>query len=176
MGDVDILAIRNPDALLTPDVTQSPPPVTHRESSARPVTQDHASDTQAHVYEGPVTRSHATKLQQEVHAFLSELHLNIDENNILPKSCTLLLLRFTQEASLLGYMEGIEGYMEDTKNAVQAEKAYAHKTQGYMTYASSSCPIPYHLRTIQGPSYTWLEAPSSLVSNATNGASFGLSS
>ena len=46
---------------------------------------------------GPITRSRAKKLQQEVNALLCEIHFNINENYILPMSCTLLLLRFTKE-------------------------------------------------------------------------------
>ena len=46
---------------------------------------------------GPITRSRAKKLQQEVNALLCEIHFNINENYILPKSCTLLLPRFTKE-------------------------------------------------------------------------------
>ena len=46
---------------------------------------------------GPIKRSRAKKLQQEVNALLSEIHFNINENYILPKSCTLVLLRFTKE-------------------------------------------------------------------------------
>ena len=46
---------------------------------------------------GPITRSRAKKLQQEVNALLYEIYFNINENYILPKSCTLLLLRFTKE-------------------------------------------------------------------------------
>ena len=46
---------------------------------------------------GPITRSRAKKLQQEVNVLLCEIHFNINENYILPKSCTLLLLRFTKE-------------------------------------------------------------------------------
>ena len=46
---------------------------------------------------GPITRSRAKKLQQEVNALLSKIHFNINENYILPKSCTLVLLRFTKE-------------------------------------------------------------------------------
>ena len=47
--------------------------------------------------QGPITRSRARKLQQEVHAFLAELHFNIVENFILPKLCTLILLRFLHD-------------------------------------------------------------------------------
>ena len=46
---------------------------------------------------GPITRSRAKKLQQEVNVLLYEIHFNINENYILPKSCTLLLLRYTKE-------------------------------------------------------------------------------
>ena len=53
-------------------------------STAEPVTHN----------QGLITRSRARKLQQEVHAFLAELHFNIDENFILPKLCTPILLRF----------------------------------------------------------------------------------
>lgn len=50
----------------------------------------------AHVFDGPITRSRAKQLQQEVHALLCEIPF-INENYILPKSCMLLLLRFTKE-------------------------------------------------------------------------------
>ena len=46
---------------------------------------------------GPITRSRAKKLQQEVNVLLSEIYFNINENYILPKSCLLVLLRFTKE-------------------------------------------------------------------------------
>jgi hypothetical protein len=131
--DEDITAIRNPNALVRPDasqVTPSPPQVTHQESSAQSVMQDQALDTQVEVNEGLVTCSCAKKLQQEVHALLSKLHCNIVESHILHKSCTctLLLLRFTQEASLLCYVEDTKGYKEDTETVALAEKGYTHKT------------------------------------------------
>ena len=53
--------------------------------------------THKQVKEGPIMRSRAKKLQQEVNTLLCEIHFNINENYILPKSCTLLLLRFTKE-------------------------------------------------------------------------------
>ena len=46
---------------------------------------------------GPITRSRAKKLKQEVNTLLCEIHFNINEDYILPKSCTLLLLTFTKE-------------------------------------------------------------------------------
>jgi hypothetical protein len=51
--------------------------------------------TPIHVFDGPITCSRAKKLQQEVHALLCEIHFTINESYILPKSCTLLMLRFT---------------------------------------------------------------------------------
>jgi hypothetical protein len=53
--------------------------------------------TPIHVFDGPITRSRAKKLQQEVHALLCEIHFTINESYILPKSCTLLMLRFTKK-------------------------------------------------------------------------------
>jgi hypothetical protein len=154
--DEDIPAIRNPDAsLITPYASL----VTHQKSSAQPVTQDQALDTQVQLNKGSVTRRHVKKLQQEVHAFLSELHYNITDSHILPKSYTLILPRFTQETSPLGYMEDTKGYTKGTKTTAQDEKAYAHKTQGYMTEASTSHPSLCHLGKRQGPNDTSLEAP-----------------
>ena len=46
---------------------------------------------------GPITRSRAKKLQQEVNALLCEIHFNINENYILPRLCTLLLLSFIKK-------------------------------------------------------------------------------
>jgi hypothetical protein len=46
---------------------------------------------------GPITRSRAKTIQQEVHALLYEFQLNTNENFMLPKSCMLILLRFTKE-------------------------------------------------------------------------------
>ncbi|KAG2589015.1 hypothetical protein PVAP13_5NG352262 [Panicum virgatum] len=52
---------------------------------------------------GPITHSRAKKLQlvaineNLVNALLCEIHFNINENYILPKSCMLLLLRFNKE-------------------------------------------------------------------------------
>jgi hypothetical protein len=45
--------------------------------------------------QGPITRSHANKLQQEVNSLLTKIDYNINENFILPKFSTYLLLRFT---------------------------------------------------------------------------------
>jgi hypothetical protein len=84
VGDEDITTIRNSDALVTPDASQVAPSLTLVRESSPQLQQ---------VNEGPITCRRAKKLQQEVHAFLSDLCFNIDLSHILPKSCTLLLLR-----------------------------------------------------------------------------------
>ena len=67
-------------------------------SSTKMTTSSQATPTTpANVFDGPITRSRAKKLQQEVHTLLCEIHFNINDNHILPKSCMLLLLRFTKE-------------------------------------------------------------------------------
>ena len=60
-------------------------------------TQVQPTSSPTQVFDGPITRSRAKKLQQEVHALLYEFHLNTNENFMLPKSCMLILLRFTKE-------------------------------------------------------------------------------
>ena len=53
--------------------------------------------TPAQVIDGPIIHSRAKKLQQEVHALLCEIHFNINENYILPKCYTLIVLRYIEE-------------------------------------------------------------------------------
>jgi len=60
-------------------------------------TQVLPTPTPAQVIDAPVTRSHAKKLQQEVHTLLCEIHFNINKNYILPKYCTLIVLRYIEE-------------------------------------------------------------------------------
>ena len=60
-------------------------------------TQVLTTPTPAQVIDGPVTCSPAKKLQQEVHALLCEIHFNINENYILPKCSTLIVLRYIEE-------------------------------------------------------------------------------
>jgi hypothetical protein len=60
-------------------------------------TQLQPTSSPTQVFDGSITRSRAKKLQQEVHALLYEFQLNANENFMLPKSCMLILLRFTKE-------------------------------------------------------------------------------
>jgi hypothetical protein len=78
--DKDIPAICSSNAFVTPDLTQ-----------------DDASITQKEVHIGPITRSRAKKLQQEVNSLLNKINFFMYENVILPKSSTLVVLRYIHE-------------------------------------------------------------------------------
>jgi hypothetical protein len=98
--------------------------------------------TQSNVNQGPVTRSRTNKLQLEVNSLLAEFKLHTNENCLLPKCCTLVVLRFTHEDT--GYTQQEEGhinpttsYMKTNKVAAQAKIGYSHKTLGYTTDAST---------------------------------------
>ena len=73
-----------------------------------------------------------------------------------------MLLRFTQEAIILGYMKDAEGYAKDTKIAAQDEKGDAPRPKSTLQKPQ----LPMQNCTISGRD----------VSNASNGTSFGLSS
>ena len=75
----------------------TPPSKMSQAPSQATSTQVSPTPTPAHVINGPITRSRAKKLQQEVHALLCEIHFNINKNYILPKCCTLIVLRYTEE-------------------------------------------------------------------------------
>jgi hypothetical protein len=60
-------------------------------------TQEQPTSSPTQVFDVPITRSRAKKLHQEVHTLLYEFQLNTNENFMLPKSCMLILLRFTKE-------------------------------------------------------------------------------
>jgi len=77
-------------------MTTPPSKMSQAPSQAIP-TQVSPTPTPAQVIDGPITGSHAKKLQQEVHALLYEIHFNINENYILPKYCTLIVLKYIEE-------------------------------------------------------------------------------
>jgi hypothetical protein len=54
-------------------------------------------DTSGNLNQGPLTRSRAKKLQQRVTSLLAEFDNNITENIILPKSSTLVIIRFKHQ-------------------------------------------------------------------------------
>ena len=51
----------------------------------------------AQAIDGAITRSRAKNLQQEVNALLCESSINVNDNIILPKCSTLVVLRYTHE-------------------------------------------------------------------------------
>jgi len=71
-------------------------PTKHAPSNSTP-TSTPTTPAPAHVINGPITHSRGKKLQQEVHALLCEIHFNINEKYILPKCCTLVVLRYIEE-------------------------------------------------------------------------------
>ena len=98
-------------------------------------TSLHASDedmpmvtqvTHKHVHEGPIKRSRAKRLQQEVNTLLCEIHFNINENYILPKSCTLLLLRFTKEDDINTKEDYREGPHSNLTSAPEQSERISH--------------------------------------------------
>ena len=90
-------------------------------------------------------------------------------------SCTLMLLKFTHEATTLDYIEDDEGYAKKTKAAAPRRKTNVPRHRVMLQVFQR----PRQNYTIAGRDMghnTWLESPSSLVSNATNDTSFGLPS
>jgi len=87
-------------------------------------TQVSPTSTPAQAFGGPITHSRAKKLQQEVNALLYEVQFNINENYILPKSCTLLLLRVTKEngKNTQGDDHREEPHSNQTSPAEQSER------------------------------------------------------
>jgi diphthamide biosynthesis methyltransferase len=77
--------------------TTTPLSNTLQPSSHTTSTQVQPTSSPTQVFDGPITRSRDKKLQQEVHTLLYEFQLNTNENFMLPKSCMLILLRFTKE-------------------------------------------------------------------------------
>jgi len=124
-------------------------------------TQGSPASTPARVFDGPITRSRAKKLQQEVNALLSEIHFNNDENYILPKSCMLLLLRFTKEddknTEVEDYREG--PHLNSTRAAEQSERI------GYNFLFPKAMKVNKDI----------LESLPSLLSNSTDAEYFALS-
>ena len=113
-----------------------------------------------HVFKGPITRSRAKKLQQEVNTLLYKVQFNINENYILPKSCTLLLLRFTKEN---GKNTQGEDYRSEP-HSNQASPAEQSERNIHNFWFPEAMKVNEHI----------LESLSSLLSNDANTDQFGL--
>jgi hypothetical protein len=66
-------------------------------------------DASSNLNQGPLTISHAKKLQQHVTSHLAEFDNNITEDIILPKSSTLMIIRFKHQG-YKGLQEVEEAY------------------------------------------------------------------
>ena len=77
-------------------MTMPPSKMSQAPSQATP-TKVSPTPTLAQVIDGPITCSRVKKLQQEVQALLCEIHFKINKNYILPKCCTLIILRYIEE-------------------------------------------------------------------------------
>jgi len=120
----------------------------------------------AQVINRPITRSRAKKLQQEVHALLCEIHFNINENYILPKCCTLIVLRYIEE----------EKYESDPEERTSASSRRSQKR----TSGSKNGPVQRNLHNIlltkaMKVYEDLLESMSSLLSNESSGDQIGFS-
>ncbi len=113
-----------------------------------------ATPTPVQVFDGPITRSRAKKLQQEVHALLSENHFNVNENYILPKSCTLLLLRCTTE--------------DDKKTPRVNQRGGSRSSQSRVTEPSERISHNFLLAKAMKAHEDLLESLSSLVSSPSS--------
>jgi hypothetical protein len=54
-------------------------------------------DTSSNLNQGPLTRSHSKNIQQQVTSLLAQFDNNITKNIILPKSYTLVIIRFKHQ-------------------------------------------------------------------------------
>ena len=86
----------------------------------------HKQDTTSHgpatPMQGPITHSRAKKLQQQVNSFLNKFNSTSNENFILHKFSTLLLIRFTQKEELAAPAK--IDHTKDGTSCIKAERAY----------------------------------------------------
>jgi hypothetical protein len=93
-------------------------------------TPSSTTATRDQVMKGPITRSRAKKLQQQVNSLLTTFNASIDENFILPKYSTYILLRFLQEQVAAGPKEASYREAEPLHcflTSEQSSKSHAHQ-------------------------------------------------
>jgi mRNA deadenylase 3'-5' endonuclease subunit Ccr4 len=147
------------------DMTTPPSKMSQAPSQATP-TQVSPTPTPAQVIDGPITRSRAKKLQQEVHALLCEIHFNINENYILPKCCTLIVLRYIEE-------EKDESDPEERTSA--SSRRSQKRTSGSQKRTSARNLHNFLLTKAMKVHEHLLESLTSLLSNESSGDQFGYS-
>jgi hypothetical protein len=90
-------------------------------------TQVQPTSSLTQAFDGPITRSRAKNLQQEVHALLYKFQLNNNENFVLPKSCMLILLRFTkEEGQSISRMSQQEELCPSQSSAIEPSRRNSH--------------------------------------------------
>ena len=140
------------------DMTTPPSKMSQAPSQATP-TQVSPTPTPAQVIDEPITRSRAKKLQQEVHALLCEIHFNINENYILPKCCTLIVLRYIEEEK----DESDPEERTSTSSRRSQKRTSARNLHNFLL--TKAMKVHEHL----------LEILTSLLSNESSGDHFGYS-
>uniref|UniRef100_K3XPI5 Uncharacterized protein n=1 Tax=Setaria italica TaxID=4555 RepID=K3XPI5_SETIT len=103
-----------------------------------------STTTPTQVFKGPITRSRAKELQQEVNALLYEVYLNINENYILPKSSTLLLLSFTKEDDK--NTQGNEYKEEPRSNSSNSAKQNRYGTRPVLMHTGQKLNSPHEAK------------------------------
>ena len=145
------------------DMTMPASKMTQAPSQAT-TTQVLPTPTPAQVIDGPVTRSRAKKLQQEVHALLCEIHFNVNENYILPKCSTLIVLRYIEE----------EKYESDPEERTSASPR-RHVKNGPVKVKNGPVQRNLHnflITKAMKAHEDLLESLSSLISNESSGDKF----
>ena len=144
-------------------MTMPPSKMSQTPSQATP-TQVSPTPTSAQVIDGPITRSCAKKLQQEVHALLCEIHFNISKNYILPKCCTLIVLRYIEEEKDESDLKnGPVQVREEVKNGPVEVKNGPVQRNLHNFLLTKAMKVHEDL----------LESLSSLLSNESSGDQFG---
>ena len=140
-------------------------PTKHAPSNSMP-TSTPTTPAPAQAIDRAITRSRAKKLQQEVNALLCEIHFNINENYILPKCCTLIVLRYIEE-------EKEESDHEERTSA--SSRRSQKRTSGSQKRASAKNLHNFLLTKAMKVHEHLLEILTSLLSNESSGDHFGYS-
>jgi len=144
-------------------MTMPPSKMSQAPSQATP-TQVSPTPTPAHVINGPITRSRAKKLHVEVHALLCEIHFNINKNYILPKYCTLIILRYIEEEKdESDPKNGPVQVPEEVKNGLVEVKNRPVQRNLHNFLVTKAMKVHEHL----------LESLTRLLSNESSGDQFG---
>jgi len=126
-------------------------------------------------HQGQLTISHAKKLQQEVHSLLCEIHFNINENYIVPKCCTLIVLRYIEEEKNESDPEDrLANRITRVKNGpVQVPDRLAKQTSRVKNGPKQKYLHNLLLTKAMKAHEDLLESLSSMISNASSLISFG---